>query len=110
MTSRERYGRSAPRYLIRVPVEYQHHAGTGRGTTSDLSTSGVRIATRDTGSPPSIGSDLTLRFSFFARSSDTSFGANVARHTRDGFAVKFGSLDPNQRELLRQALPVLGQV
>ena len=102
--------RAARRYLIRVPVEYENHVTMGRGTIADISTSGVRISTRNAGPPLSIGSDLRLRFSFFAGSFETSFGAKVVRHTRDGFAVQFGSLDPTQRELLRQALPVPGQV
>ena len=106
MTSRERYGRSAPRYRIRVPVEYENHATMGRGTIADVSTSGVRISTHNAGPPLSIGSDLRLRFSFFAGSFETPFGASVVRHTHDGFAVQFSRLDSTRHELLRQALPV----
>ena len=98
--------RRATRYLIRVPVEYEHYAATGWGTTADVSTSGARITIRDAGRPASIGGDLRLRFSFFAGSFERPLGAKVVRHTHDGFAVRFGPLDPTQRELLRQALPV----
>ena len=102
--------RRAPRYLICVPVEYEYDASMGRGTTSNVSTSGVLIAMNEAVEPLSIGADLTMRFSFFAGSFGTQFGANVVRHTRDGFAAQFGPLDPTQHELLRQALPVPEQI
>lgn len=98
--------RIAPRFEIRVPVEYQYDAATGRGTTANVSTSGVRIAMTARSPQLSVGSGLTLRFSFFAGSFDTPFAANVVRHTDDGFAVQFDTLDGQQRNLLRQALPV----
>ncbi len=98
--------RSAPRYRIRVPVEYQQASATGRGTTWDVSISGVHVAMSYASPPLSIGSDLKLRFSFFAGSFDVAFPANVVRHTAEGFAVQFDPLGSAHRDLLRQALPI----
>ncbi len=95
--------RRAPRYKIRVPVECHFESGTASGTTANVSTSGVRIASS---TRRSVGSGLTMRFSFFAGSFGTPFGASVVRHTEDGFAVHFNALDGRQRDLLRRALPV----
>lgn len=97
--------RVAPRYEIRVPVEYHADTTTGRGTTANVSRSGVRIAKGAAAPEVIVGAGMTLRFSFFAGSFDTPFEAEVVRHTDDGFAVQFRSLDGEQRELLRQALP-----
>ena len=102
--------RRAPRYKIRVPVECRYESGTAAGTTANVSTSGVRIALASASTRLSVGSGLTMRFSFFAGSFDTPFGASVVRHTDDGFAVHFNGLDGRQRELLRQALPIPDEV
>ncbi len=100
--------RIAPRYRIRVPVEYEQASATGRGTTWDVSTSGVHVAMShaSASSPLSIGSEVKLRFSFFVGSFDVAFPANVVRHTPEGFAVQFDRLGSAHRDLLRQALPV----
>ncbi len=104
--------RTAPRYEIRVPVECQFEAGTATGTTANVSTSGVRIALAlaSASTRLSVGSGLTMRFSFFVGSFDTPFGASVVRHTDDGFAVQFNALDGRQRDLLRRALPAPDEV
>ena len=102
----------APRYEIRVPVEcrFRFKSEIAAGTTTNISTSGVRIALGSGSARQSVGSGLTMRFSFFAGSFETLFGASVVRHTNDGFAVRFSALDGRQRELLRQALPVSDEV
>ncbi len=97
--------RIAPRYRIRVPVEYEQAAATGRGTTWDVSTSGVHVAMSHASPSLLIGSEVKLRFSFFMGSFAVAFPANVVRHTPDGFAVQFDRLGPTHRDLLRQALP-----
>ena len=98
--------RIAPRYRIRVPVEYEQASATGRGTTWDVSISGVHVAMRRASPALSIGSEVKLRFSFFAGSFDVAFPANVVRHTAEGFAVQFDPLGNAHRDMLRQALPV----
>jgi hypothetical protein len=75
--------RIAPRFEIHAPVEYRGHDSAGSGTTANVSTSGVRIET-PTGAKLEVGTDVTLRFSFFVGSFGTSFDANVVRHTSDG--------------------------
>ena len=77
----------------------------GRGTTWDVSTSGVHVVMRRASSPLSIGGEVRLRFSFFVGSFDVAFPANVVRHTPEGFAVQFERLGTTHRDLLRQALP-----
>ena len=94
--------RIAPRYRIQVPVEYEQASATGSGTTWDISTSGAHVASH---ASPSLGSEMTLRFSFFVGSFDVAFPANVVRHTPDGFAVQFDQLSRPHRDVLRQALP-----
>ncbi len=98
--------RRAPRFEIRVPVECQFESGITTGTTANVSISGVLIAPASISTGLSVGSGLTMRFSFFAGSFDTPFAASVVRHTDDGFAVHFNPLDAQQHGLLRQALPV----
>ena len=98
--------RIAARYRIRVPVEYEQASATGGGTTWDVSVSGVHVAMNHAAPPVSIGSEVKLRFSFFAGSFDVEFPANVVRHTAEGFAVQFDPLGCAHRDLLRQALPV----
>lgn len=92
-----------PRYPIRVPTEYQHPSVVGRGTTWDVSLSGVRIA--DATFQIRVGAGVMIRFSFFPGSFETWFPANVVRHTNDGFAVRFEPLSEDQIAVLRRALP-----
>ncbi len=94
--------RAAPRLRIQAPMEYRQDAETGRGFTKDVSLSGVRIEQASLAVP--IETELRLRFSFFLGSFETLFRGNVVRHTTDGFAVQFGSLDVAQLEILRTAL------
>ena len=83
-------------------MEYGQDAETGRGSTKDVSLSGVRIEQASVAVP--IETELRLRFSFFLGSFQTLFRGKVVRHTTDGFAVQFGSLDAAQLEILRTAL------
>ncbi len=83
-------------------MEYGQDAETGRGLTKDVSLSGVRIEQVSLAVP--IETELRLRFSFFLGSYATLFPGKVVRHTTDGFAVQFGSLDVAQLETLRTAL------
>ncbi len=46
--------RIAPRYRIRVPVQYEQASVTGRGTTWDISASGVHVSMRRASSALSI--------------------------------------------------------
>ncbi len=94
--------RVAPRLSIEVPMEYGQDAGTGRGFTKDVSLSGVRIEQASLAVP--IETELWLRFFFFRGSLKTLFPGKVVRHTTDGFAVQFGSLDVAQLEILRRVL------
>ena len=97
--------RIARRYPIQAPVEYEQTSVTGRGTTQDISSSGVHIAMSNASPPLSIGNGVKLRFSFFVGSFNVAFPANVVRHTSGGFAVRFDRLGPTHRDVLRQALP-----
>ncbi len=83
-------------------MEYGPNAESGRGFTKDVSLSGVRIEQASVAVP--IETELRLRFSFFLGSFETLFPGNVVRHTTDGFAAQFGSLDVAQLEILRTAL------
>ncbi len=94
--------RAAPRLRIQAPMEYGQDAETGRGMTKDVSLSGVRIERASLAVP--IETELRLRFSFFLSSFETRFQGEVVRHTTDGFAIQFGSLDVAQLETLRTAL------
>ena len=94
--------RVAPRLIIQVPVEYGQDDETGRGFTKDVSLSGVRIDQASLAVPTA--TELRLRFSFFLGSFETLFGGKVVRHTTDGFAVQFGSLDGAQLATLRTTL------
>ncbi len=94
--------RAAPRLRIQAPMEYGQDAETGRGLTTDVSLSGVRIERASLAVP--IETELRLRFSFFLGSFETLFPGTVVRHTTDGFAVQFGSIDVAQLEILRRAL------
>ena len=96
--------RTARRYDIRVPVEYEHDDDAqGSGTTWNLSVSGVRI--ENTSKTIGVGNRVAMRFSFFAGSFATSFPGSVVRHTSAGFAVQFDVLGADQIRLLDQALP-----
>ena len=94
--------RAATRLRIQAPVEYGQDAEAGRAFTKDVSLSGVRIEQASLAMP--IETELRLRFSFFLSSFETLFRGKVVRHTTDGFAVQFGSLDVAQLEILRTAL------
>ena len=94
--------RAAPRLRIQAPMEYARDAETGRGLTMDVSLTGVRIEGASLAVP--IETELRLRFSFFLGSFETPFQGEVVRHTTDGFAVQFGSLDATHLEILRTAL------
>ena len=95
--------RTDPRYPIRVPVEYQHPTVVGRGTTGDISLSGVRV--EEASFRIRVGAAVTLRFSFFPGSEELWFPASVVRHTGDGFAVHFEDLEDEQVAVLSRALP-----
>ena len=99
--------RIAPRFDLRVPVEYQHPTIVGQGTTWNLSLSGVHIASASF--PIRQGAGVMARFWFFPGSSDTWFPGEVVRHTRDGFAVRFVDLAPEHLEILHEALPSNGE-
>ncbi len=90
------------RLRIQAPMEYGQDAETGRGFTEDVSLSGVRIEQASLAVP--IETELQLRFSFFLGSFETLFRGKVVRHTTDGFAIQFGSLDVAQLEVLHTAL------
>ena len=92
----------APRFGLRAPTEYSD-GRTGRGTTENISLSGVLI--ENVAEPPPVGARLDLRFSFFAGSYETPLTGNVVRLTERGFAVQFSELDRSQQRLLRSALP-----
>jgi len=94
--------RAASRFTVRVSTEYES-SHTGNGFTENLSLSGVLIDYASSSIP--IKTKVTMRFSFFAGSFDTEFQGSVVRHTEDGFAVQFGSLDSAQLNILRTALP-----
>jgi hypothetical protein len=105
--------RIATRYDIRVPVEYVrdpvesgYSTLIGRGTTWDVSLSGVRLSQPTL--PIVVGSGVIISFSFFPGSFDTWFPAEVTRHTKDGFAIRFVHLEKRQHEILRRALPSAG--
>ncbi len=100
MSTKDR--RVAPRLRIQAPMEYGQDAEMGSGLTKDVSLSGVRIERASLAVP--IETELRLRFSFFLGSFDTLLRGKVVRHTTDGFAVQFGSLDVAQHEILRRVL------
>jgi hypothetical protein len=94
--------RRAPRFSVFVPLEYQDHGVAGRGFTKNVSRTGVLI--EQASSPVPIGADLRLRFSFFLGAFETPFRGEVVRHSEEGFALQFGSLDEAQLGVLRTAL------
>ncbi len=93
--------RSAPRFNVQVPTEYEN-GHPGSGLTENVSPSGVLIepASRSI----AIQTELQLRFSFFIGSFDTVFQGTVVRHTEDGFAVQSMNMDEAQLEVLRKIL------
>ncbi len=93
----------APRFSVSVPMEYEDHSVTGRGSTENVSLSGVLIG--QASSPAPIEANLRLRFSFFLGSFGTPFRGKVVRHAEDGFAIQFASLEEAELEILRRALP-----
>ncbi len=94
--------RRAPRFSVCVPMEYEDHSVTGRGSTENVSLSGVLIG--QASSPAPIEANLRLRFSFFLGSFETPFRGKVVRHAEEGFAIQFASLEKAQLEILRTAL------
>ena len=96
--------RTATRYDIRVPVEYQQNGDAhGSGITWNLSVSGVRI--ENASKTVDVRNRVAMRFSFFAGSSATPFPGSVVRHTSGGFAVQFDVLGADQIRLLHQTFP-----
>jgi len=89
-------------------VESGYSTLVGRGTTWDVSRSGVRLS--QTTLPIVVGSGVIISFSFFPGSFDTWFPAEVARHTKDGFAIRFVQLEKRQLEILQRALPNQGDL
>ncbi len=95
--------RAAPRFDLRVPVEYQSTTVNGQGTVWNVSASGVRI--ENSSVFVETGARLGLRASFYLGSFDVVLTGEVVRHTEAGFAVQFVALGPAQKGLLSKALP-----
>jgi CBS domain-containing protein len=93
--------RRATRHTLRAPVEYRAEALVGRGTTWDLSESGVHVAWSDP--PPLPGTEVRLRLSF-GPGAELEIRGEVVRETETGFAVRFLEIDDVERELLQRAL------
>jgi len=88
-------------------MESEHSSLIGRGTTWDISLSGVRLVQSTL--PVTVGGGVVISFSFLPGSFDTWFPGEVVRHTKDGFAIRFTQLEKRQREVLRRALPHAGE-
>ena len=97
----EQERRTAQRFSIQAPTEYAN-TQNGTGFTENVSLSGVRI--EHTSNAISVETELGMRFSFFYGSFETAFEGRVVRHTGNGFAVRFETLDTEQLRVLRQAL------
>ena len=94
-----RVERTAPRFDVQAPVEYEN-SQNGSGFTTNLSLVGVLIENASTMIP--IETEIRLRFSFFAGSFGTEFRGTVVRHTEDGFAVQFVDMGETQLEVLQR--------
>ena len=92
-----------PRFDLRAPVAYSGEPGTGRGLIWNISTSGLRIEAASVEAP--LGTELRIRASYFAGSSEVTLHGRVVRHTEGGFAVQFENLPFEAQELLNQILP-----
>jgi hypothetical protein len=95
--------RTAPRFDVRAPVEYQFDDHRGEGLVWNVSASGARI---DLAFPPvACGTRIQCRFSFYPGSFATPVTAKVVRRTESGFAVQFCDLGPRENRMLLTALP-----
>jgi len=99
--------KTAPRYILRVPVEILTGAQSGKGVTHDMSPSGVRIE------EPKIklteGTKVRLRFAFYEKSAPIEIAAHVVRMTpTGGFCAQFEDVDARTRQLLTTLLPTVG--
>lgn len=101
--------RSAPRYVLKVPVEILLLGGRGTGTVWDMSTSGARI--EHSSCEPVEGERAALQMSFFPGSLPVQLAGTVIRKTElGGFCVHFESLNPRTRQILVRALPKVSSV
>ena len=79
-------GRNDSRKDRKLLVAYEIDDYLHKDVTRDISNTGVFIETH---SPPAIGEDITLSFSFSEGKKSVKISGRVVRSTPDGFAVKF---------------------
>lgn len=79
-------GRGDSRQARKVLVAYEIDEYIHKDITRDISNTGVFIETH---SPPPVGENITLSFSFSEDKKPIEITGKVVRSTPDGFAVKF---------------------
>ena len=79
-------GRKESRHNRKILVAYEIDDYLHKDITRDISNTGVFIETH---SPPSVGENITLSFSFSEGKKPVKISGRVVRSTPDGFAVKF---------------------
>jgi Tfp pilus assembly protein PilZ len=79
-------GRNDSRKDRKLLVAYEIDDYLHKDVTRDISNTGVFIETH---SPPAIGEDITLSFSFSEGKKSVKISGRVVRSTPNGFAVKF---------------------
>jgi hypothetical protein len=79
-------GRGDLRQDRKILVAYEIDEYIHKDITRDISNTGVFIETH---SPPAVGGNITLSFSFSDDKNPVKISGKVVRSTPDGFAVKF---------------------
>ena len=99
--------RSTRRVDVELRAEYSGEGVSGNGTVRNISLGGAMIA----GPLPADaeGSELRVRFAFFADSVPIEVRALIVRETEHGFAVRFVGLNGRVRALLGFAIARAGR-
>jgi hypothetical protein len=79
-------GRKESRHNRKILVAYEIDDYLHKDITRDISNTGVFIETQ---SPPAVGENITLSFSFSENKKPVKVSGTVVRSTPEGFAVKF---------------------
>jgi len=108
---RPRRGRGEARRTRRVTVqfnaEYAGEKAEASGVVRNISLGGALIESPT--SPGTQGSEVRIRFAFFADAVPIEVRALVVRETENGFAVRFVGLNGRIRALLGFALARIGR-
>ena len=89
--------RGHPRYRTRFDTLCSSGREEGAGTLADLSYTGARL--EDASLRPALGTKVRL-FVFVQPVQPFELSGHVVRHTENGFAIAFTSLDPEVEHLV----------